>query len=67
MSAKRRRIEVLWQSSEIQYKVGTSEDRMHEILYAKFFQNKDIRYELLNTGNVYLIEGIIDDWWGAGC
>ena len=42
------------------------DDRMREILDAKFTQNKDIRDMLISTGSVYLIEGSTDSYWGAG-
>ena len=42
------------------------DDRMREILDAKFTQNKDINDMLISTGSVYLIEGSTDSYWGAG-
>ena len=42
------------------------DDRMREILDAKFTQNVDIRKKLLETTGLYLIEGSTDGYWGAG-
>ena len=42
------------------------DDRMREILDAKFSQNADIRKKLTDTGSIYLIEGSTDGYWGSG-
>ena len=42
------------------------EDRMREIIDAKFTQNKEIRMRLMSTWGLYLIEGSRDGYWGAG-
>ena len=42
------------------------DDRMREILDAKFSQNADIRKKLMDTWGLYLIEGSTDGYWGAG-
>ena len=45
------------------YKIAVVED----LLFAKFAQNKDLYYSLLNTRPHQLIEATLDKFWGAGC
>ena len=40
---------------------------MEDLIYAKFKQNKELYYSLLNTRPLNLIEATLDDFWGAGC
>ena len=40
---------------------------MEDLICAKFTQNKDLYYMLLNTRPLNLIEATIDEFWGAGC
>ena len=42
------------------------DDRMREILDAKFTQNKELITRLMLTWGLYLIEGSRDGYWGAG-
>ena len=42
------------------------DDRMKEILDAKFSQNQELRKKLMATWGLYLIEGSTDAYWGAG-
>ena len=60
-------------AKDIGYEVKTTplwdklkDDRMREILDAKFSQNADIRGKLMETYGLYLIEGSTDGYWGAG-
>jgi predicted NAD-dependent protein-ADP-ribosyltransferase YbiA (DUF1768 family) len=40
---------------------------MYEVIYAKFTQNKELREEILKTGNEYLVEDANHDpYWGWG-
>ena len=40
---------------------------MEDLLFAKFRQNKNLYYSLLNTRPLNLIEATLDEFWGAGC
>ena len=61
------------EARDIGYEIKTTplwdrlkDDRMWEILDAKFSQNKEIRMRLTSTHGLYLIEGSRDGYWGAG-
>ena len=40
---------------------------MEDLLFAKFRQNKQLYYSLLNTRPLNLIEATLSTFWGAGC
>ena len=60
-------------AKDIAYEIVTTplwerlkDDRMREVLDAKFSQNKEVRSRLMSTWGLYLIEGSSDRYWGAG-